>query len=197
MNMDVMKGSAMKEVVFIRHGKPLSAHNEKVNAAEYASWVRNYNKSSLDPASQPKQKIDITGSYIAVSPLLRAKLTAAQYGVTSIDEELPELREMDIPYYKLPFILRSWHWVLLSRALWFMGTKGRFESFKFAKKRVEKLSLHIDKLSEKHPKVVLFGHGMTNFYTRKALIKNGWQLKQKDSDFWGITILQKAINANH
>lgn len=193
MNRDVLSNSKPKEVVFIRHGKPLSAHNEKVNAAEYANWVRNYNKSPLDPASQPKQITHLNNSYIAVSPLLRAKLTAAHYGVTSIDEELPYLKEMDIPYYKLPFTLRSWHWVLLSRALWFMGTKGRFESFKFAKQRVEKLATHIDDISSNHPRVVLFGHGMTNYFTRKALIKKGWQLKEKDSDFWGVTILQKVV----
>lgn len=196
MNKDVLNNNSLKEVVFIRHGKPLSAHNEKVNAVDYVKWVRNYNKSPLDPASQPKQVTHIKDSYIAVSPLLRARLTAAQYGVTSIDEELPYLKEMDIPYYKLPFILRSWHWVLLSRALWFLGTKGRFESFNFAKRRVEKLALYIDKLSQKHSRVVLFGHGMTNYYTRKALIKKGWQLKEKDSDFWGVTILQKVVSSN-
>ena len=193
MNKEVSNITVLKEVVFIRHGKPLSAHNEKVNAAEYANWVRNYNKSPLDPTSKPKQITHLNNSYIAVSPLLRAKLTAAHYGALSIDEELPYLKEMDIPYYKLPFTLRSWHWVLLSRALWFMGIKGRFESFKLAKQRVQKLSLHINKLSEQYPRVVLFGHGMTNLYTRKALMKTGWQLKQKNNDFWGVTILQKVV----
>jgi hypothetical protein len=34
---------------------------------------------------------------------------------------------------------------------------------------------------------------MTNYFTRKSLVKRGWQLKQKDGDFWGITVLQKAL----
>ncbi|CAI4148713.1 Phosphoglycerate mutase family protein [Alteromonas macleodii] len=193
MNMDVINNTSVKEVVLIRHGKPLSAHNDKVNSAQYAQWVRNYDKSILDPTSHPKQKTHIDDSYIVVSPLLRAKLSAAYYGATQIDEELPYLKEMDIPYYKLPFTLRSWHWVVLSRALWFIGFKGRFESFKAAKQRVNLVSERIEKLCEKHERIVLFGHGMTNYYTRKTLIKNGWQLKQKDGDFWGITILHKPL----
>ena len=102
MNMDVINNTSVKEVVLIRHGKPLSAHNDKVNSAQYAQWVRNYDKSILDPTSHPKQKTHIDDSYIVVSPLLRAKLSAAYYGATQIDEELPHLKEMDIPYYKLP-----------------------------------------------------------------------------------------------
>ena len=193
-----MAHNQIREVVFIRHGKPLSAHNEKINSACYANWVRQYNKSLLDPASHPKKTVPLENSYIVTSPLLRAKLSAAYYGVTEVNEELPYLKEMDIPYYKLPFTLRSWHWEVLSRALWFLGVKGRFESFKFAKQRVKKLVCHVEKLSETHQRIVLFGHGMTNYYAGKFLIKNGWELKQKDRDFWGVTVLQKAeaTNAN-
>lgn len=82
MNMDVINNTSVKEVVLIRHGKPLSAHNDKVNSAQYAQWVRNYDKSILDPTSHPKQKTHIDDSYIVVSPLLRAKLSAAYYGAT-------------------------------------------------------------------------------------------------------------------
>ena len=190
-NRDVIALTSIKEVILIRHGKPLSAHNEKVSSASYANWVRNYNKSPLDPSSHPKQQVSIENSYIIVSPLLRAKLSAAYYGVTRVDEEIFNLKEMDIPYYKLPFVLRTWHWVLLSRTLWIMGFKGRFESFKCARQRVEELSLHIESLSNSHQRIVLFGHGMTNYFTRKALMKNGWELMQKDGDFWGVTALRK------
>ena len=188
-----MQKNKVKEVVFIRHGKPLSAHNEKINAAQYAKWVHKYDKSVLDPASHPKIKTHLDNSYIMVSPLLRARLSAAHYGATKIDEEIPHLKEMDIPYYKLPFTLRAWHWVVLSRALWFLGKKGRFESFKYAKHRVEMLRERIEDLSETNERIVLFGHGMTNYFTSKSLKNNGWRLTQKDGDFWGITILQKTM----
>ncbi len=186
-----MSNSQKREVVLIRHGKPLSAHNDKVNAAQYAKWVSQYNKSVLDPQSAPRSKTHLNESYIVVSPLLRAKLSAVQYGVKNVDEECDLLKEMDIPYYKLPFRMRAWHWVVLSRFLWFIGFKGRFESFRFAKKRVFALSNRIESLSCEHARIVLFGHGMTNYFTRNQLMVNGWQLKQKDGDYWGITRLIK------
>ena len=167
MNMDVINNTSVKEVVLIRHGKPLSAHNDKVNSAQYAQWVRNYDKSILDPTEVTQsKKTHIDDSYIVVSPLLRAKLSAAYYGATQIDEELPYLKEMDIPYYKLPFTLRSWHWVVLSRALWFIGFKGRFESFKACQAKGLILFPSVSKNCGKHERIVLFGHGMTNYYTR-------------------------------
>jgi broad specificity phosphatase PhoE len=87
--------------------------------------------------------------------------------------------------------LRTWHWVVVSRALWFLGKKGRFESFEAAKSRVDNLVARIEDLSLEHERLVLFGHGMTNYFTRKALMAKGWQLKQKNSDFWGITVLSQ------
>ncbi|BFT32309.1 hypothetical protein D210916BOD24_34850 [Alteromonas sp. D210916BOD_24] len=186
-----MDKQATKEVVLIRHGKPISAHNDKINAAQYTKWVRAYGKSALDPQSTPKHKTHLNNSYVIVSPLRRAKLSAEYYGVDYIDEECALLREMDIPYYKLPFRLKAWHWVLLSRMLWFFGMTGRFESFSSAKARVAALTQRIEMLTEEHERLVLFGHGMTNLFTRKKLMKKGWRLKSKDSEFWGVTVLYK------
>ncbi|BCO17375.1 hypothetical protein KUC3_02320 [Alteromonas sp. KC3] len=180
-----------KEIVLIRHGKPLSAHNDKVTASQYAKWIKAYNKSELDPQSKPETTTHIGNSYIMVSPLVRAQLTATHYGVKKADEVCDDLREMDIPYYRLPVQLRTWHWVVVSRALWFLGKKGRFESFEAAKSRVDNLVARIEDLSLEHERLVLFGHGMTNYFTRKALMAKGWQLKQKNSDFWGITVLSQ------
>lgn len=181
-----------KEVVFIRHGKPLSAHNDKVNAADYAKWVKDYDRSELDPASLPEEEASLEDSYVIVSPLLRAQLSAKQYGAVTINETCHNLKEMDIPFYNIPLKLKAWHWVLLSRTLWFAGFKGDFESFAHAKKRTVNLAQHIQTLSEAHNRIVLFGHGMTNYFTRKQLIKNGWQLQKKSGAFWGITTLTKS-----
>jgi hypothetical protein len=54
------------------------------------------------------------------------------------------------------------------------------------------LAQHIQTLSEAHNRIVLFGHSMTNYFTRKQLIKNGWQLQKKSGAFWGITTLTKS-----
>ncbi|MDO6566682.1 histidine phosphatase family protein [Alteromonas sp. 1_MG-2023] len=181
----------MREIILVRHGKPLSAHNNKVNAVDYSKWVRAYDFSELDPSSKPGAPVDFTNSYVIVSPLKRAKLSAAHLGAIKIDEELPNLKEMDIPYYKLPLKLRAWHWVLLCRLMWFMGKTGRFESFKDAKKRVVELAEYLKLLSETQSKIILVGHGLTNRFLRKKLQAEGWSLQAKDNKFWGVTRLTR------
>lgn len=195
--MDTNKSTALnankRQIVLIRHGRPKSAHNELINAVNYKKWVHDYDRSELDPNSVPRVKVDLDPSYIIASPLLRAKLSAQKYGVIRVDEHCEYLKEMDIPYYKVPFIsLRAWQWVVVSRFLWFLGVKGYFESFKEAKRRVVKLADHVESLSEDHQRIILFGHGMIHYFTRKELIKRGWLLTQKNSDFWGITSLERS-----
>ena len=180
-----------KEIVLIRHGKPSSAHNQKVSASAYAQWVRRYNFSSLDPQSKPTVLEPLTDSYIIVSSLKRASLSAAAYGVVDIDEVQPLLREMDIPYYRLPFTMKAWHWVLVSRLLWFLGKKGKFESFKAAKYRVVLLAEHLESIMMSESRAVLFGHGLIHYFLIRQLEKRGWLLVEKNSEFWGVSRLVK------
>lgn len=180
-----------KEIVLIRHGKPASAHNQKINASAYAKWVRCYNLSSLDPQSKPTVLVPLVDSYIIVSSLKRASLSASVYGAVNIDEVQPLLREMDIPYYRLPFSMKAWHWVLISRLLWFLGKKGRFESFKEAKSRVILLADHLESIMLTESRVVLFGHGLIHYFLQRQLKKRGWLLLEKNSEFWGVSRLVK------
>jgi broad specificity phosphatase PhoE len=107
----------------------------------------------------------------------------------------PILREMHIPRYKLPFQLGAYSWLLLTRILWMFGlSKGisvRIESFKAAKQRAKKAAQALHHLAEKQHNVIVFGHGFSNRYIRKELIKLGWQLERKSNDFWGVTCLKK------
>ena len=180
-----------KEIVLIRHGKPASAHNQKINASAYAQWVRRYNLSSLDPQSKPTVLVPLVNSYIIVSSLKRASLSASAYGAVNIDEVQPLLREMDIPYYRLPFSMKAWHWVLVSRLLWFLGKKGKFESFKAAKSRVVLLADHLESILRSESRVVLFGHGLIHYFLQRQLKKRGWLLVEKNSEFWGVSRLIK------
>jgi broad specificity phosphatase PhoE len=181
----------LKEIVLIRHGKPASAHNQKINASAYAQWVRRYNLSSLDPQSKPTVLVPLVDSYIIVSSLKRASLSASAYGAVNIDEVQPLLREMDIPYYRLPFSMKAWHWVLVSRLLWFLGKKGKFESFKAAKSRVVLLADHLESILRSESRVVLFGHGLIHYFLQRQLKKRGWLLVEKNSEFWGVSRLIK------
>ena len=95
------------------------------------------------------------------------------------------------PRYKIPFRLNAWTWVYLCRVLWMLGLKGQFESFTIAKKRAELAADELITLATKKDKVIVFSHGYINFYIRKSLVKKGWKLTEKSSDYWGLTKLYK------
>ena len=97
---------------------------------------------------------------------------------------------MEIPRYKLPFQLKAWHWVYLSRFLWILGYKGPFESFKEAKIRADIAAVKLIELAQNQDEIVLFGHGFMNRYIRKSLINKGWLLNEKSNAYWGITSLE-------
>lgn len=182
----------MKEIILIRHGKPLSANNAILSSAGFAQWVRQYNQSVLDASNFPQHKLALEGYHVVASPLKRAKLSAVHYTGAPAHGIIDEIKEMDIPYYKLPFSFKAWHWVVLNRLLWMLGKKGRFETFSQAKDRVYEATELIERKAAEHNHLAVFGHGMSNRYLRIYLKKRGWKIKEKSNDFWGATRLVKA-----
>lgn len=181
----------MKEIVLIRHGKPQSAHNDRLTAGQFTNWVRQYNHSLLDSRHYPPTRQQFNDHHVISSPLKRAKLSALYYTGSSVAQVIPELKEMDIPYYKFPIRLRAWHWVLLNRFVWICGKAGRFESFVEAKQRVVNAVNKVETISTNHQKILIFGHGMSNRYMRIFLTKRGWRLIEKSNEYWGVTRLIK------
>jgi len=178
------------EIILIRHGKPTSANNPTVNAAEYVKWVRQYNTSDVANNSRPDSiNANYLSQYTISSDLKRAIHSANIYVNKSPDEINGLYREMDIPRYKLPFTLTAWQWVYFCRMLWMLGFTGSFESFKQAKQRANIAANELIKIAKKQNTVVLFGHGFMNRYIRKTLIQAGWTLTSKSNAYWGVTRL--------
>ncbi|TYK66567.1 histidine phosphatase family protein [Colwellia echini] len=180
------------EIVLIRHGKPESAINPVLNAADYTQWIKRYNASMVAENSRPKSiNAQYKSFYCVASDLNRAVHSAQIYldKSPSITDKL--YREMEIPRYKLPFKLKAWNWVYLSRILWLFGVKGPFESFKEARFRADKATDQLILLAEKHGNIVLFAHGVLNRFIRQSLAKKGWIVTAKDDGFWGVNQLKK------
>ena len=179
------------EIVLIRHGKPSSASNPKVNAYEYAKWIRRYNLSDVAKNSLPENIIERYKSFYVVSSNLKRAIHSANTYVGEGPKEIDKLyHEMEIPRYKLPFKLSAWNWVYLSRLLWMLGFKGSFESFKEAKIRAELATFKLIERAQEKDRVVLFGHGFMNRYIKKSLLQKGWKLNSKSNSYWGITSLE-------
>ncbi|NRA62630.1 MAG: histidine phosphatase family protein [Psychrobium sp.] len=180
------------EIILIRHGKPTSATNPRLSAGEYAKWIHCYNHSNIAVDSRPHQEpIDCSKYFIVSSDLKRAQHSASIYTGQAPSLIDKYYREMEIPRYKIPLRLRAWTWVYLCRVLWMLGVKGPFESFAVAKQRAEQAADKLIALTCKKDKVMLFSHGYLNFYIRKALVKKGWRLNDKSSEYWGVTKLYK------
>jgi broad specificity phosphatase PhoE len=71
------------------------------------------------------------------------------------------------------------------------GMSRNIETFSAAKNRIKIAVNELVTLAEEEQSVIVFGHGMTNRYMRKELIKRGWTLTYKSNDFWGETCLIK------
>ncbi|GAA0812701.1 hypothetical protein GCM10009111_07010 [Colwellia asteriadis] len=189
------------EIVLIRHGKPVTAeqgeYSPKLSAAGYAAWVHAYNHSSVILTSRPKATAMMKYSehYCIASNLKRAIESAVIFTGAQPEQQWSILREMDIPRYKLPWRLKPYSWLVLSRILWFLGVKKlmstNVESFKQAKIRIQGAAHKLNALASEQEQVIVFAHGVTNHFLKRELMKQGWVLTQKSDKFWGETCLQK------
>ena len=180
------------EILLVRHGKPTGAMNPKLSAVGFANWVREYNKSKIDPNSLPPKhlKYSLTEHLIVASDLARSIDSVRICVDKEPDLKLKEFREMDIPRYKLPFSFKAYTWLLISRVFWFSGFSGKVESFKNAKIRAKSSANKLQELANIHGKVVFFGHGMLNKYIAKELNSMGWNGTPVGKKYWSVIKLK-------
>ena len=159
------------EIILVRHGKPVAANNPKVTPSGFAHWIRRYNASLVSEESKAPliRKAEFENFYVISSNLKRAQHSVKLLMDKSPMLSWPELREMEIPRYKLPFRFKAWTWVYLNRALWMLGIKGSFESFKQAKLRAYQAAEKLVALAQEQNQLIVFGHGYMNYYLRKCL----------------------------
>ena len=178
------------EITLIRHGKPASTDSPKVNALEYTQWIRRYNLSPIAEDSRPnKLRPELASYYVMSSDIKRAIHSAEIYTGRQPDHISSLYKEMELPRYKLPFRLKPLTWVYLCRALWMIGKRGPFESYRHAKERAVLAAEQLVTVAQENGQVVLFGHGYLNIHIRKILVRKGWLLNGKSSDYWGVTTL--------
>lgn len=180
------------EIILIRHGKPKGAVNSRLNAIGFSRWVRSYNRSEASLESEPPAGLgdSLNNHFIVSSDLARSVHSVKLCIGCEPDLKLKQLREMDIPRYKLPFVLRAYSWLAMSRILWFAGINGKTESFKAAKERAKISAEYLRNLSKEHEKIEVFGHGLTNKYIAKALVESGWCGQSSGKSYWSIIKLQ-------
>ena len=183
-------------IFLVRHSEPSAATNPQLNAAGFAQWVRKYNASGLSdesvlPASMRNRLPD---GYVVCSDLPRAIQSAQVCFDRPADEQLSLLREMEIPRYKLPFRLGAYTWLILNRALWYSGLKGKFESFEIARDRARLATDSLEHLYKVHGELIVFGHVLMNKQIAKCLIRRGWRGQVKHCAYWGMMELEPLVH---
>jgi len=182
------------EILLVRHGKPTGAVNPKLSVVGFANWVRDYNKSKVNPNSLPPEGLKYsitTGHFIVASDLARSVDSVRLCVGKEPDLKLKQFREMDIPRYKLPFSFKAYTWLIINRIFWFAGFNSKVESFKNAKIRAKNSAKELQELANMHDKVVFFGHGMFNKYIAKELNSQGWSGTLKGKKYWSTIKLEK------
>ena len=180
------------EILLVRHGKPTGAINPKLSAVGFANWVREYNKSKVDPNSLPPKHLKraLTEHFIVASDFARSIDSVKICVGKEPDLKLKQFREMDIPRYKLPFSFKAYTWLLINRIFWFAGFSGKVESFRNAQIRAKNSAKELQKLANIHGKVVFFGHGMLNKYIAKELNNLGWNGSSTGKKYWSVIKLK-------
>ena len=80
-------------------------------------------------------------------------------------------------------------WVVIFRALWFLGYSNNSESLKEAKQRAKLATEELIQLAKKHQKVLFVGHGIFNRLLVNELKKQGWSgSKRARSTYWGFEV---------
>ncbi|HAS6250043.1 TPA: hypothetical protein I7225_03790 [Vibrio vulnificus] len=184
------KGGLVR-ITLVRHGRPVASSNPRVTAVGFAKWVRAYNRSFVCPDSLPPQELNekLHNSYTFSSDLNRSLHSAEICLGKGADLVLGDLREMDIPRLKLPFLMSVNSWLVIARLCWFLGISGNSESYKAGRKRaISAVDLIITKACE-HEDAAVFGHGISNRLITKELKRRGWTVEYASKGFWGRTEL--------
>lgn len=181
------------EIVLVRHGKPVSASNAKLDVNDFARWIDEYDQSKVDTTSYPSDELlnICVNSLIISSALPRAVHSAELASHQTNSKTYSLLNEMKIPAYFMPFKMSVSYWLFINRFLWFLGFSGNVESYKKAKERSRLMVAELVNLATTNKRIVVFGHGLLNRQISKELIKLGWQKGSQSSAYWGMQKLSK------
>ena len=179
-------------IALVRHGKPLGAHNPVVNASGFARWARAYERSALGADSAPPLTLTTRfHGYVAIVSSRPRSLHSARLCLgREPDLCLTDLREMEIPRYRMPLRIPAYGWLVLNRALWMLGCRGRVESFDAARARARRVSVELHRLAMTHGQVVVFGHGLMNRQVAASLVALGWDGRPRRTDYWDVIDLR-------
>lgn len=171
------------KIVLMRHGKPLLPSDTRLSASEFGNWIAAYNAAGLDP-SLPPPALAISQAqgcrYTVCSQLRRSTASAGALGVSRIDLQSADFREMELPHARGSWPRLPAHlWIVLFRMCWLAGYAAHSESFLSARQRARAAAVRLIERAQQHETVLFVGHGLLNGFIARHLKQAGWQSRDK------------------
>jgi len=185
----------MSTITFIRHACVDIKKYDNISAREFGLWIDEYNISSIKEEVQNKDtifKILDDADIILCSELKRSIESVGLFdkSATSVNEFF---NEVELPYASWNLIrLRPPIWLIIFRALWFLGYSKNVESYNRAKKRAKLAAEMLIDLSANRKSITLMGHGLMNRLIIKELLAcNYIKVKNTGNKNWSYCILRR------
>ena len=184
------------KITLLRHGKPNAPSLEKLSAADFRGWVREYNDSGLDLASEPTHEALACAE--DCNAIVCSNLPRSIDSGNALNPEKVILKDSIFNEAGLP--TANWHkpnlspklWAVFFRVLWLFGYSRDSESFKEAKYRAVKAVEVLMGLADEHSKVVFVGHGVYDRILANELRRSGWVgPKNPGSKHWSYGVYKR------
>ncbi len=182
-------------ITILRHGKPDFEWRRRVRGSDFRSLERTYDSAGIIGMPPEKSRMQISRHEIVVcSDLPRSIQSAKALGARAIHYASPIFREMNLPYFdRLPLTLPLKLWVIVLRALWFLGFSKNTESFVKARSRAKKASIILSELAAEYDSVLFVGHGFLNHYIAKELLAANWDgPSSPGTKYWEFGVYEYA-----
>lgn len=183
----------MMEIVLIRHGQPTVDKNVKLNAAQFAHWLNEYNKSTINQEYKPPASLaaKISSHFVVSSDLPRAINSAKVCAGKKPDLIIKQLKEMPIPHWSLPLIANAYAWIIINGLMWAIGLHGQVDSLWHCRKRGKLAARTLSSMAEQKQNITVFGHVIMNYYIAFQLIRQGWRAHFSGKKFWSSLTLTR------
>lgn len=194
----ISERSSQMRIVLLRHGEPDVPSPGKLKASEIPRWIELYNAAGLKIGHRPsREAIEIANDCNAIvcSDLPRSVESARALGVKKVNHIESVFREMALPYARFPSPrLSPYMWLVLFRALWFLGYSANGESLHEARLRASNGANRLTAIAEHSGSVLLVGHGITNRFIATELLSSGWKGPgDPGKRYWEYGVYQYAI----
>ena len=160
----------------VRHGKPTFELKGYVRARDLGKKIQAYKQSDIT-GSPPEDVIQkaLTCNIVICSDLSRSLQSAKVLGFSDIHVSDALFREVEMPHFETGSIVFSMDlWSTFLRILSVFGFSRNGESLSMACNRVGLATSRLIALANHHERIMLVGHGFTNYLIVKELISRGW-----------------------